>query len=52
MGRDYAPHQVPVERLTHVYIAFGGICGDNSAAYQNGSGLKSACSALHASEGA
>ncbi|MEN7538272.1 glycosyl hydrolase family 18 protein [Aurantiacibacter flavus] len=45
-GRDYSPHQVPVERLTHVYVAFGGICGDNPAAYNNGGGLKSSCQDL------
>ncbi|WP_160734999.1 glycosyl hydrolase family 18 protein [Altericroceibacterium endophyticum] len=45
-GRDYAPHQVPVERLTHVYVAFGGICGENPAAYSNGAGLKSSCQDL------
>lgn len=32
-GRDYGPAQMPVERLTHVYVAFGGICGDNPVAY-------------------
>ena len=39
-GRDYGPHQVPVERLTHVYVGFGGICGDNPTAYNNGGGLR------------
>jgi len=39
---------MPVERLTHVYVAFGGICGDNPVAYKEGEGLKNACADLHA----
>lgn len=39
---------MPVERLSHVYVAFGGICGDNPGAYKSGAGLKSACTDLHA----
>tara|TARA_A100001391_G_scaffold168882_1_gene129523 strand:+ start:20695 stop:23082 length:2388 start_codon:yes stop_codon:yes gene_type:complete len=45
-GRDYTPDQLPVERLTHVYVAFGGICGENPAAYSNGAGLKASCQDL------
>ncbi|PJE79408.1 Chitinase A [invertebrate metagenome] len=45
-GRDYAPHQLPVERISHVYIGFGGICGENPAAYNNGEGLRNSCNNL------
>lgn len=45
-GRDYGPYQVPVERLSHVYVGFGGICGNNSAAYNNGGGLRASCQNL------
>jgi len=46
-GRNYGPEQMPVERMTHVYVAFGGICGDNPGAYKSGSALETACSDLH-----
>jgi len=42
-GRQYMPHQLAAERFNKVYVAFGGICGDNPGAYENGSGLKSSC---------
>jgi len=38
---------MPVERLTHVYVAFGGICGDNPGAYKEGEGLATNCADLH-----
>lgn len=38
---------MPVERLSHVYVAFGGICGDNPGAYKEGEGLANACNDLH-----
>ncbi|MCK5818930.1 MAG: hypothetical protein KAH18_06680, partial [Psychromonas sp.] len=45
-GRDYAPHQVPVERISHVYVGFGGICGKNPAAFKSGAGLATSCASL------
>jgi len=39
---------MPVERMSHVYVAFGGICGDNPGAYNGGAGLAAACTDLHA----
>lgn len=49
-GRDYRPHQVPVERLNTIYVAFAGICGENPGANEGGAGLRTACSGLHAAE--
>gem|GEM_PF-4666980 len=48
-GRDYAPHQVPVERLSHILVSFGGICGDNPGAFNDGAGLKTSCQSLTSS---
>lgn len=36
-----------MERLTHLYVAFAGICGDNPTAHKGGAGLKAACANLH-----
>jgi len=33
--------------MTHVYVAFGGICGNNPGAYNGGAGLTNACNDLH-----
>jgi len=38
-GRNYGPEQVPVERLSHIMVSFGGICGDNPTAYKDGESL-------------
>jgi len=38
---------MPVERLSHVYVAFGGICGDNPGAYKEGEALGNMCNDLH-----
>jgi GH18 family chitinase len=35
-GRDYWPADVPVERLSEVYLAFGAICGRNPGAFNSG----------------
>ncbi|BAS67320.1 glycosyl hydrolase family 18 protein [Bathymodiolus septemdierum thioautotrophic gill symbiont] len=50
-GRDYKPSDVPVKKLSHVYVAFGSICGDNPGAYGGGSGSKTACSNMQSSNG-
>ncbi len=42
-GRDYAPQNVPVERLTHIYISFGVVCGDHPGAYEGGRGADRMC---------
>ena len=42
-GRNFHPADVPVENLTHVYLAFGGICGDNPGAWEGGAALKASC---------
>jgi chitinase len=47
-GRDYKAHQVPVERLNTIYVAFAGICGENPGAYQGGAGLRTSCNGIHA----
>jgi len=38
---------MPVERMSHVYVAFGGICGNNQGAYKSGAALAGTCSDLH-----
>lgn len=50
-GREYGPEDMPVERLSHVYVAFGGICGDNPGAYKAGAGLATNCADLHSGGG-
>ena len=47
-GRDYWPADVPVERLSEVYIAFAAICGDNPGAYKGGLSLANFCDDSHA----
>ena len=40
-GRDYWPADVPVERLSEVYLAFGAICGLNPGAFEGGNHQRS-----------
>lgn len=44
-GRSYQPADVPVESMTHLYLAFAGLCGNNPGAYENGSALRATCQA-------
>ena len=47
-GRDYWPADVPVERLSEVYLAFGAICGRNPGAFNSGESLANFCKDPHA----
>jgi len=47
-GRDYWPADVPVERLSEIYLAFGAICGHNPGAFNGGAMLASFCKDPHA----
>ena len=47
-GRDYWPADVPVERLSEVYIAFAAICGNNPGANEGGASLAKFCEDSHA----
>jgi len=47
-GRDYWPADVPVERLSEVYLAFGAICGLNPGAFEGGASLAKFCKDSHA----
>ncbi len=49
-GRDYDPADVPVQQLTHVYMAFAAVCGDNRLAWEEGAGVERACSDPHNGE--
>lgn len=51
-GRKYFPQDVPVERMSEVYIAFAAICGDNTGAYSQGAGAKRECGNPHNGESA
>ena len=42
-GRKYWPADVPVERLSEVYIAFAAICGSNPGANNGGASLEKFC---------
>ena len=47
-GRDYWPADIPVERLSEVYLAFGAICGLNPGAFEGGASLAKFCEDSHA----
>ena len=46
-GRKYWPADVPVERLSEVYIAFAAICGSNPGANEGGASLEKFCQDSH-----
>lgn len=46
-GRKYWPADVPVERLSEVYIAFAAICGSNPGANNGGKSLEKFCADSH-----